>query len=156
MGSAELDAVLGSAERLLLDSSTLIGFHNSAERAYPLARHLLQRIADNQDPLRGYVSVLTASELLVRPIRAGDPDYTYMYSFLTNFPNLTMLPVDLVVAMEAASLRAIGNIRLPDALIIASGLLAGCEVIVSNDEGWKRRFEPLFRQFRWIYLSDHL
>jgi hypothetical protein len=34
--------------------------------------------------------------------------------------------------------------------------LAGCQAIVSNDERWKRRLAPMFREFRWIYLGDHL
>lgn len=79
-----------------------------------------------------------------------------MHTFLTDFPNLTALPVDLAVASQAANLRTTTEIRLPDALIIASGLLAGCELIVSNDEQWKRRFEPMFPMFRWAYLSDYL
>jgi hypothetical protein len=48
------------------------------------------------------------------------------------------------------------SVRLPDALIVATGLLSNCEVIISNDERWKRQFEPLFPQFRWLYLGDHL
>lgn len=156
MASSGLDLALGDAERILLDSSTLLAYYAELEHAHPLAVHLLRRIADNRDPWRGYYSVISASELLVRPIRSGNSPLTFMHTFLTTFPNLMMLPVDLPVAMQAATLRATTNIRLPDALIIASGLLAGCEVIVSNDEGWKRRFEPLFRDFRWLYLSDYL
>ena len=64
--------------------------------------------------------------------------------------------VDLFVAMQAANLRSIATIRLPDALIVASGLLTGCEVIISNDERWKRQFAPLYPQFRWLYLNDYL
>jgi predicted nucleic acid-binding protein len=155
MAAPDLDRALGATERVLLDSSTLLAFHAPQEDAHPLAGHLLRRIQDSGDPIRGYHSVVSASELLVRPIRSGE-SLTYMHAFLMNFPNLTMLPVDLPVAMQAASLRAVTNVRLADALIIASGLLAGCEAIVSNDAGWKRRCEPLFRQVRWIYLSDYL
>ena len=39
--------------------------------------------------------------------------------------------------------------------MIASGLLAGCEAIVTNDRAWKARLEPLFREFRWMYLGDY-
>ena len=45
--------------------------------------------------------------------------------------------------------------RLPDALIVASGLLAGCEAIICNDKQWKARLEPLFPAFQWIYLGDY-
>jgi predicted nucleic acid-binding protein len=156
VGVVELDGALGNAARALLDSSTLIAYHSPPERAHLLAKHLLDRIADDRDRLRGYYSALSASELLVRPARTGDPAFTYMHAFLLTFPNLSLLPVDLSAAMQAATLRATTNIRLPDALIIASGLLSGCEVVISNDAGWKRLFEPRFSRFRWIYLSDYL
>ncbi len=156
MGTVELDAALGDAERLLLDSSALIAFHSRLEPAHDLARHLLGRIERQDDPLSGCYSVVSAAELLVRPIRAGTTPFTFMHAFLTTFPNLSSLPVDLTVAVEAATLRATTGIRLPDALVIASGLLAGCEAIVSNDEQWQRRLAPLFPRYRWLYLSDYL
>ena len=156
MASGDLDAALGAAERILVDSSTLLAYHGPAERAHPLAQHLLGRIGHDRDPLRGYYSVVSASEILIRPIRTGEPAFTSMYQFVTGFANLTVLPVDLAVAMQAATLRAMTNIRLPDALIVASGLMAGCEAIVSNDAQWRRRFEPLFPQFQWLYLGDYL
>jgi predicted nucleic acid-binding protein len=153
--AADLDAALGSAERVLLDSSTLIAFHSPSERAHPLAEHLLGRIASDDDALRGYYSVVSAVELLVRPIRTGQVRFTFMHTFLTQYPHLTVLPVDMTVAAQAATLRATMGIALPDAVVIASGLLAGCEAIVTNDERWKRRGETLFRQFRWLYLEDY-
>jgi predicted nucleic acid-binding protein len=153
---ATLDAALTGVERLLLDSSALIAFHERQEVVHPLAVHVLRRIESAQDMLSGCFSVLSASELLVRPIRAGTEQFTFMDVFLTTFPHLTVLPVDLAVAMQAATLRAVTGIRLPDALVIASGLLAGCQTIVSNDKGWKRRLAPLFKEFRWIHLGDHL
>ncbi len=79
-----------------------------------------------------------------------------MYTFITEFPGLTLLPVELPVALMAANLRAITTLRLPDTLVVACGLLAGCQAIVSNDQSWKRHLEPLFREFRWICLSDYL
>jgi len=79
-----------------------------------------------------------------------------MHTFLTTFPNLTILPADLTVALQAATLRATTGIRLPDALVVASGMLAGCEAIVSNDEQWRRKLALLFRQFQWIYLGHYV
>ena len=78
-----------------------------------------------------------------------------MHSFISELPNVTVLPVDNIVPVEAATLRALTRIALPDAMVIASGLLAGCEAIISNDAGW-RRIASLFPQFRWIYLGDYL
>jgi predicted nucleic acid-binding protein len=151
----ELDAALGGAERVLLDSSTLIAFHSPHERAHALAEHLLRRIASADDPLHGYFSYVTAIELLIRPIRSGQDQFTFMHTFLTQFPNLTGLPLDMTGAVQAANLRAITGLAVPDTLVIASGLLAGCEAIVTNDARWKQRGASLFHQFAWIYLEDY-
>jgi predicted nucleic acid-binding protein len=151
-----LDAALGDAESALVDTSTLIAFHTSREAAHDLAKHVLNRIQRDNDPLVGFYSAVSATELLVRPIRTGPNESAFMHAFLRYFPHLRVLPVDLDVATQAASLRAIKSLKTPDALIVASGLLAGCQVIVTNDEEWKKRLEPLFREFRWIYLGSHL
>lgn len=156
MATADLDAALGGAERVLLDTSTLIAFHNRRELVHPLAVHVLARIGSDGDPLVGYYSVISAAELLVRPLRARPAEHAFMHTFLMGFPHLGVLPVDLPVAMQAATLRAGTNVRPPDALVIASAMLAGCEAIVSNDEEWRRRLSALFREFRWLYLAEYL
>lgn len=155
MAASDLDAALGSAERVLLDSSVLIAYHNPTERAHPLAEHLLTRIEADDDPLRGYYSFVSAIELLVRPVRTGLNEFTYMHTFLTRFPNLAGLAVDMVVAVQAANLRALTNLGLPDSVVIASGLLAGCDAIITNDARWKRRGEAAFPRFTWVYLEDY-
>jgi predicted nucleic acid-binding protein len=154
--AARLNAALGRTERALLDSSALIAYHQPAEPAHPLAKHVLVRIGNDADPLVGFYSMVTAAELLVRPIRAGAAEFTFMHEFLTGSPALRGLVMDLAVAQQAATIRATTGLRLPDAIVVASGLLAGCEAIVTNDEQWQRRLAPLFRQFRWIYLGDYL
>jgi predicted nucleic acid-binding protein len=156
MATADLARAIGDSRRILLDSSALIAYHSPLETAHPLAAHLFSRMAVEEQPLLGFCSMVSASELLVRPIRAGTRELVMMHRFLTESPNLALLPVDLFVALQAANLRSLTTIRLPDALIVASGLLAGCEVIVSNDERWKRQFAPLYPQFRWLYLGDYL
>ena len=154
MAIVDLDRALGDSGRVLLDTSALIAFHTPAETAHPLARHVLERIGDHADPLRGYYSYLTAAELFIRPIRTSDERFRFMHAFLADFPNLTGLPLDMVVAVQAATLRATLNLPVVDAAVIATGMLAGCEAIVTNDERWKRRGAPLFPQFRWVYLDD--
>lgn len=156
MGVAELDDALGDAHRVLLDSSTLIAFHSAHERAHPLAHHLLTRIQEPSDSLRGYYSAMSAAELLVRPIKTGEREFTYMHTFLSTFPHLTLLPMDLIVAMQTATVRATTGIRTPDAVIIASALLAGCEAIVGNDQQWVRTLQSLFPAFTWIYLTQYV
>ena len=59
MPIAELDRALGEAERLLLDSSSLMAYHAAHERTHALAAHLLGRIARDDDPLGTVQSYLT-------------------------------------------------------------------------------------------------
>ena len=156
MATDDLDRALGDADRLLLDSSAVVAFHNPHEIAHPLAEHVLRRIEHETDPLRGYLSVVSFAEILVRPHRTSQARFTYMHDFVFNFPNLTILPMDATVAVQAATIRSSMRLSLPDAMVVAAGLLAGCEAIVSNDARWKQRGASLFPQFRWIYLSDYL
>ena len=153
MDVAGLEQALAGAHRVFLDTSACIAYHSSAEAVHPLARHLFRRAADPDDPLTAYLSVVSAAELLIRPIRAGGRDLTFMHGFLRGFPNLHVLPVDLDVALQAANIRALTRLAVPDALLTSSALLSGCEAIVSNDEHWDRRLRGLFPQFRWIYLA---
>ena len=139
--------------RVFLDTSTCIAYYSTHEVVHPLARHVLGRIASGHNPLTGYVSAVTAAELLVRPIRAGATDLEYTHAFLRAFPNLNLLPVDFEVALQAATIRATTRLPLPDALLVASATLSACEAIVTNDEAWHRRLHPLFPDFRWLYLS---
>jgi predicted nucleic acid-binding protein len=153
MNVAELDAAIGDAERTFIDTSVCIAFHSQDEVAHPLARHLLQRVEDGSDPLVGYLSVITAAELFVRPMRTAGSDLVVMHRFLRRLPNLIIVDVDFEVAHQAANIRALTRLQLPDALIVATAIMSGCEVIITNDEQWSRRLGPLFSQFRWIYLG---
>jgi predicted nucleic acid-binding protein len=153
MDVSELDAALGSTHRAFVDTSTCIAYHSTSEHAHPLARHLFGRIAEKDDPLVAYFSIITASEMLVRPIRAADSDLTAMHKFLRGFPNLYMVDADLEIAHQAANIRALSRLALPDSLIVGTAVLSACEVIITIDERWSRRLTPLYPQFRWIYLG---
>jgi predicted nucleic acid-binding protein len=154
MNIADLDASLGDAQRVFLDTSICIAYHSANEAAYPLARHLIQRIEADTDPLAGYISVITAAELLVRPLRSAGPDLVVMHTFLRRLPNLHVVDVDFEVAHQAANIRALTRLALADALIVATAIMSACAVVVTNDEQWARRLAPLYPQFRWIYLGD--
>lgn len=154
MGSRDLDAALGPVERVLLDTSTLIAFHSPHERVHALADHVMRRIERDDDPLHAYYSVVSAGELLVRPIRTSAERFSHMQAFLTGYPHMSVLTADLAIAAQAASVRAMTRAKLADAFIIATGLLSGCEAIVHNDERWKG-LAALLPEFRWIYLTDY-
>jgi predicted nucleic acid-binding protein len=153
MNVAELDAAIGDAQRTFIDTSVCIAYHSQGEAAHPLARQLVRRIEEPSDLLVGYVSVITAAELLVRPMRTAGPDLVLMHTFLRRLPNLFVVDVDFEVAHQAANIRALTRLPLPDALIVGTAIMSGCQVIITNDDRWSRRLSPLFPQFTWICLG---
>lgn len=46
--------------------------------------------------------------------------------------------------------------KVVDALIVAAGLLAGSDAIITNDKRWRDRLQPIFPNFTWIYLLDYI
>ena len=154
MDPVTLDHRLGNARRVFLDTSACIAYHSTAETVHPVARHLFERVANPSDNLSALLSVVSAAELLIRPIRAGGADLTYMHAFLRGFPNLELLPVDLDVALQAANVRVLTRLSMPDAILTASALLSNCEAVISNDRDWHRRLSAHFPQFRWLYLAE--
>jgi len=79
-------------------------------------------------------SVLVLTELLPLPLRAGREDLARSYrQIVTRFPNLTLLPVDEAIAMEAATLRATHQVRSPDALHLATAIAARADAFVTAD-----------------------
>ncbi len=70
-------------------------------------------------------SAVSLTEILVKPIREGNLTLEKQYKLLfSHFPNLTILPIDNVVTEQAAYLRGKYNIKTPDALILATALVA--------------------------------
>lgn len=76
--------------------------------------------------------------------------------FLTRFPHLRPLPIDLAIAQEAASLRATHRPSSPDALVIANGIVGQVGYLVTNDGDWPSKLQPLVGRVAVCALSRHL
>jgi predicted nucleic acid-binding protein len=99
-----------------------------APLTYPLFRAL------EQDRLSAHVSVLLAGEVLTGPKKTGDQQVLHRYRHvLTSYPNLTLHSVTLPVMEIASDLRAMHNLRTPDAIHVATALLCGAQAFVTND-----------------------
>jgi predicted nucleic acid-binding protein len=103
---------------------------------------LFQRVQRGE--LRVIVSVITESELLVRPRRYGDTEAEERVQDLLSEDGFNIVPVDRITARLAADIRARHNLALADAIILATGIATGCEAVVSNDGKWSRVAEIAF------------
>lgn len=155
MSRGALERALPAGDRLLLDAAVLVAYLDGSEPVSRVATCVVDEfVRDGRN--EGLVSMVTVMELLVRPLRRGPAGYRHALDFLTNFPHLRPVVVDLPVAQEAASLRATHNFRPPDALTIASGLVYQVGHLVTNDGDWKTRLTPIRRRVAVCYLADHL
>jgi len=95
-------------------------------------------------------SVITESELLVAPERDGNRDAIERIGDLLSENGIFVVYVDQRIARRAAAVRGAalreasrqsgsgGGFKLPDAIIIATAIETGCDVIVSRDGGWRK------------------
>ena len=156
MSLTSLERALPDGDCIPVDTRSLIAYLNGGELVSPAASQIIDRnVRDGRNP--AVISIVTVIEVLVRPLRLGVREpYEHLIDFLTHFPNLRPVPIDLVVAQEAASLRAARRLSVPDALVVASGLVAQVGRLVTNDQAWRTRLQAINSRIRVCYLGDHL
>jgi len=80
------------------------------------------------------VSAVGLSEFLVRLFRvANAEEVTAAREAFEALPGMTIWPVDEDVTREANRIRAETGLRLPDAIHVATALVAGAGAFVTND-----------------------
>lgn len=125
-----IDALRG--EIIGLDSAPLIYFIEK----HPLRAAKLRPFfaAAQTQELRVVTSLVTLLEVLVHPLRRGRDDLAREYrEILLRSPSLTMVPLTEEIVEEAARLRALHNLRTPDAIQLATAMRAGASWFLTND-----------------------
>lgn len=114
---------------IALDSGVIIGLFSSADLHHDWAFQQVQDIVAGHDTI--VISALTMCEVLVRPAQSGAAD-AVRADVLSLRPRI--VDVDEPIASRAALLRATRQgLRLPDAIILATVLAAGCDCLVTTD-----------------------
>lgn len=151
MGAVTLRRALADCRRLLLDTM-VFSYHLGGHPRYSaLTAAVLERVESGQ--AEGLTTTITLAELLTRPAQQGDADARDAYeTYLLHFPNLTIVPLDLTVARETATVRADTGLRTPDAIQIAAARVHHADAIVTNDRRWASTDTGV----RVILLDDHL
>jgi predicted nucleic acid-binding protein len=90
--------------------------------------------------MEAVTSELTMLEVLVIPLRRGDPhEEERCRQILAPRSWLRLIPVSMVILEKAAHLRAASvGLRTPDAIHLATAIAASCEAFLTND----RRMRP--------------
>jgi predicted nucleic acid-binding protein len=121
------------AVRFSIDTNIFLNVKNKEEPYYEYSKKILQLIDDGE--LEGVVPAIVAAELC-----AGYHEFDELAEkdeFLTQLrtnPNYTIVDLDLEVADEAGRIRAMTHLRLPDAILVASSLIADAPILVTHDD----------------------
>jgi predicted nucleic acid-binding protein len=115
----------------LLDTSIVIGALNRDDALHEAASEAV-RAERNRHALA--ISALTYAEILVGPLRAGGRALEIIERFAAQVRIADLSPE---IARRAAELRAGRGLKLPDAVIVATGLYLEAAVILTTDARWK-------------------
>jgi predicted nucleic acid-binding protein len=115
----------------LLDSSIVIGALNRHDALHEAASRAVRAERDRHALA---ISALTYGEILVGPLRAGTGAVAVVERFADQVRIVDLSPD---IARLAAELRAARGLKLPDAVIVATGLRLGADVILTADARWK-------------------
>ena len=121
--------------RIFLDTNVFLAILNEEEN-WQLAEKLLIDVNDGKHT--GYTSVICVSEILSGFYAEDESEKGEM--FLTDLKainKITITDVDLIIAKDAARIRAKYRIKLPDAMIASSCKIHKCKLI-TQDENFKK------------------
>jgi predicted nucleic acid-binding protein len=106
----------------------------------PAARATLEARLSASRGVAGSVltSLLTRLECRVKPLRAGDAAVLAAYDGFFGGPEMAWHGITPAVIDKATELRAALNVKTPDALHLATAILAGARAFLTGDRGLLR------------------
>ncbi len=117
---------------LFLDTAPLIYFIEGGTEHQNILLRLFASI-DRGDCFF-ITSTITLLEVLVKPIKEDRLDIMKTYSeLLTTSKGIDIFDITISVAKEAARLRAKYNLRTPDSIQLATAIIFGADIFLTND-----------------------
>ena len=136
--------------RIGLDTAVFIYLIDTASPFSAIAADMFQQL--NQQSMTGITSVLTLTELLVKPLQRGRRGLAGRYEALVrSIPGVSVVDIDARIARRAAALRATYATTTADALQIATVLEHGATAFITNDRRLRR-----VEEIAVILLADHI
>lgn len=118
-------------QRLYIDANVLIISVESDSDAARQCEAALGLAASNAELV---TSEITLSEVLVGAFRSRNVALEKLYRMLFDRPDLlSVIATDRAVMIEAARLRGVSRMKLPDAIHVATARLSSCDAIASFD-----------------------
>lgn len=137
--------------RVVIDTSVLVAHITGNESVSSVATSILDDLVGGQRN-EAVISSLSVGEALVRPYRGGRAREVGLG--VLDMPGLTVRSVDFLVAAEAARIRSESSLRMPDAVVVATGVLTSSTILVTNDRRLAASVPQVAPEMRVVLLSD--
>jgi predicted nucleic acid-binding protein len=149
----EIEARIPVDAAIVLDTSVLISFLGGAEPASEAAQLVLERlVATERNP--AVISAVTVTEIMVGAIKAGPEAESMARAFVLSYPGLSIRSVDVLVAADAAAIRATTRLPVPDSIVLATAVMAGSPVVITNDRDLASKAEGVRSGIDVLLLSE--
>lgn len=125
------------AETVVLDTNVFLDVINREEPMFASSSRLLDLVDEGR--VRAVVSTLTLAELSTGYCVVGDEKgWKALLLHLLSSEYYRVVDVDVNVADGAGRVRAETGLRMPDSIIVASGLLNDAGCVVTHDEEFNK------------------
>lgn len=131
-----------SGPTVVVDTCILVGAKNPREAEHADCARLLELA--HQHRFRPVLSAITVAEVCTGYRLEGDERGKQVFlDYVRSADVFELRPVDLEVADAASRVRAERGLRLPDAIVVATGVLASAEFVATHDSALEKSARTL-------------
>jgi predicted nucleic acid-binding protein len=145
--------VVADGDRMTIDSTGLISYLNGTEETTAACRWIFDDLIGS-GRCDGVLPSVSVAEALQRPIVRGGEAVREVLDLLDSFEDVQVRSADFLVAAEAARIRALTRISLPDAIVIATAVLTSSQVLVTNDQRMAVAARAAVPELKVVLLSE--
>jgi len=133
--------------RVYLDANIFIYALEDLNPWNEQAKAILRAV--DERTISAVTSELTLAECLAKPLKDDLKPLVDVYlNAIQQRPNLATVPVSREILIAAASIRSTSQLKLPDAIHLATARVQACELFLTND----RQFSTL-QDVRYVLIS---
>jgi predicted nucleic acid-binding protein len=132
-----LNEALQGVKSIFLDTAPVVYYVEN----HPLFADGVEGVIKKLDSgeLQGIISPVTLAECLVYPLKSKDKKLQQDFvDFMLRRQSIKMIEIDTGIGLLSARLRAKYNLKLLDALQVATAIRSGCEALLTNDDQFRR------------------
>jgi predicted nucleic acid-binding protein len=151
---ATLDRAIPPGSSIVIDSSVALAYLAGGEPGTPAATRVFDEFVSSGRNAAA-LSMVTVAEILVRPFRSSQAAVATAEGFLRHFGEIRLVDIDYAIAREAARIRATTNLRMPDALILATAVVVDADIVVTSDRAWPAAISSVDLELGVCFLDEH-